>query len=265
MKRSDTFMIGITAFVGANCITYFVLSPAPYVTGWGIRPGCHDFFEVVGFPFVMLSILNESRCFSLISCFGNLVVGLVVSYFFARRLAHRLPPFWIGQHRTCRCSLCELLVVITVICLFLGVGMAGPGCGLVVRNLVCLAAPLVIYAWLLYRRNVNWAWLAISVVGLTVLALLMDYRYEEPMFFADRIKGALLSLVGAGGQGRATGWGYTVPPFVALTIFRAVVPIYGLMSLLVIAHVGFNILSPHRKESWRKAKEWISRMRSWGC
>jgi hypothetical protein len=227
MKRTDAFMLGITTFVAANCISYFVLSDAPYVTGWGQRPGWYDFFEVIGFPFVMFGAANTQMSSSSINCLGNLVVAVSVSYFFARHVAHRLPPLWAGYCRTFRYSLCGLLVVTTVVCFLLGIAMAGPGWGLTVRNLTCLGGPPVIYAWYLYRRAISWTWLAAVSVGLTLLVLPIDCRYDP---FMDMIVSSGLY------------WYYGGLHFIAQAIIRAVVPILGLLSSFVIVHAAYEVV-----------------------
>ena len=242
MKRTDAFMLGMTAFVAANCISYFVLSGAPYVTGWDQRPGSHDFSEAIGFPFVMFSIANAKMSSPFINCLGNLAVATFVSYLLARHLAHRLPALWMGHCRTVRCSLYGVLGVAIAVCLLLGIAMAGPGSGLAVRNVICLGGPPMIYVWYLYRRHLGWTRLVIATIGLTLLVLPIDYRYDPVL---DMIVSS------------ESYWYYGGLHFVGQTIIRDVVPIFGLMSLLVVVHAGGNIVR-------QDGKAWFNRIREWG-
>jgi hypothetical protein len=36
MKNADAFALGVVMFLLVNCVSYFVRSGAPYVTGWGM-------------------------------------------------------------------------------------------------------------------------------------------------------------------------------------------------------------------------------------
>jgi hypothetical protein len=217
MKRTDAFMLGMTAFVAANCISYFVLSRAPYVTAWGSALG-HNYYEAIGFPFEILEELivgGEYACSyyswssSSIALVANVVVAAIVSCFVARWWADRLPPLWSGYSRTSQYSLRGLLAVVTIVCLVLGIGTRSLAWALAVRNLTCFVGPVATYAWYLYRRQISWVWLAIAGVGLTLLALAMDFRYQDPPI-----------------------------RFVGLTAIRTSVPVFGLLSFLVIIHAA---------------------------
>jgi hypothetical protein len=219
MKRTDAFMLGMTAFVAANCISYFARSSAPYVTVWGIALGYgHDRYEAIGFPFEILEGLiigGEYACSyyswssSSIKLAANVVVAAIVSYSFARWLADRLPPLWQGYSRTSQYSLRGLLAVVTIVCLALGIGTRSSAWGLAVRNLTCFGGPIAVYAWYLYRRQISWMWLAVAGVGLTLLTLAMDFRYQD------------LPIRSAG-----------------LTVIRTVVPVFGLLFLFVVIHAA---------------------------
>ena len=99
MKRTDAFMLGVTIFVVANCISYFVLSGTPYVTGWGEAPGEYfRWFERIGFPFVICDVsvggFTPGYSWSWINGLGNVAIAITVSCLFSMRLGNSVPPLW---------------------------------------------------------------------------------------------------------------------------------------------------------------------------
>jgi hypothetical protein len=255
MKRADAFMLGTTAFVAANCISYFVSSPTPYVTGWGCAPGRNYFSETIGFPFEVLSIGESCAPYhewSSINLAANVVVAAIVSYFVARWLADRLPPVWPGYSRTSQYSLCGLLAIVTVVLVMLGMATKNPAWGLAVRNVTCFGGPVAIYAWYLCSRQISWMWLTVAAIGPTLLALTIDFRYQDPDIGSSQILKAVLPLVQ---PAELTDWvaqgEYShrlfARCFVGLTVIRTVVPIFGLLSLLVLTHAAYDIVRPNRE------------------
>jgi hypothetical protein len=250
MKRTDAFMLGMTAFVAANCISYFLRSRPTHMTGWGQVPGWPDWFEAIGFPFAILEIgtsIAPIYSWSSINLVANVVVAAVVSYLAARWLADRLPLLWEGYSRTSQYSLRGLLAVVTIVCLLLGFGTRSSAWGLAVRNLTCFGGPAAIYAWYLYHRQISWTWLAVAAIGLTLLAFTVDFRYQDPPISASQFVSAILPQVHPGGDGSP----YTVTFFGSLTVMRTVVSVFGLLSLLVFLHVGYDMMRPHRKRCLR--------------
>lgn len=144
---------------------------------------------------------------------GNFSIAIVTSYVLARVLEDRLPPLWAGHSRVVRFSLRTLLGGITAFCILLGLALKSPSLGYAVRNVCCFGGPIAAAAWLLYRQQVSWVRLGILSVGFTMLTLMIDFHYLGSGFF------------------------YLV--FRDLTVIRAVVPVFGLLSLLAIAHPAY--------------------------
>jgi hypothetical protein len=248
MKRTDAFLLGMTAFVAANCISYFVLSDSTSVTGWGRGPG--DYSEAFGFPLEILRIgtsIAPIYSWSSINLVANVIVAAIVSYFVARWLADRLPLLWAGYSRTSQYSLRGLLAVVTIVCLMLGIGTRSSAWGLAVRNLTCFGGPVAVYASYLYRRQIGWTWLAVAAVGLMLLAFTMDFRYQDPPISANQVLHAILPQVRPEGHNDR----YFVTFFGGLTVMRTVVPVSGLLSLLVLVHAAYDTVRPRRKRCLR--------------
>ena len=247
MKRTDTFMLGMAAFLAANCISYFVRSELPYVTGWGMRADSSDYMEAIGFPFAILSVVKTQTVFSLVNLWGDLVVAILGSTFLAGYLAHRLPPLWERHCRRFRYSLRGTFVTATLFCVFFGVAVAGPGWGLTVRNTACLAAPPALYVWYLHCRTLGWLRLTTAAVGLTLFAILLAYRYEDPFFFADRFRDVVDSCFRGGERLGVAKWNFTGLHFACVPIIRAAVPVFGIFSFLVLLHAVYDNYVTHRQ------------------
>jgi hypothetical protein len=246
MKRVDTFMLGMSAFIFANCISYFVLSRAPYVTGWGYRPGWHDILEEIGVPFVSYSLANGFLSCPWINWIANFIVATTISLLFATLLADHLPLLWVGHSRDFRYSLLGLLIVVTIIGIILGIGMKYKVWGFAVRNLICFGGPYGIYAWYLYRRRLSWTWLTIAGIGLILMVLTIDFRYQQ-FFNMNEIVKVILYCVPPDEHADVADWteyaaGCRTMCFVTLMIIRTVVPIFGSLSLLVIIHAAYDIV-----------------------
>ena len=239
MKRTDTFMLGMAAFLAANCISYFVRSELPYVTGWGMRPGSLDYIEAIGFPFAILSVAKTQTFFSLVNFLVDLVVAILVSKFLAVYLAHRLPPLWERHCRRFRYSLRETFATATIVCLFFGVAMTGPGWGLTVRNTVCLAAPPALYPWYLHRRTLGWLRLTTAAVGLTLFVILLACRYEDPFFFGDQFRDVVDFCFRGGERFGVAKCNFSGLHFACLPIVRAAVAVFGAFSFLVLLHAVY--------------------------
>ncbi len=251
MKRTDAFMLAVTAFVFANCISYFVRSGTPFVTGWGRPPGVDGWYEEVGFPFVLYErslggIVPRCRR-PWINWVGNLAVAITISYFSAIYLANRLPPLWPGQSRAFRYSLRELLGSIAVFSVLLGTAMTSRPWGLLVRNIVCLAGPVCVCAWFWHRRQASWVHIAVAGVGLTLLTLALDFRYQEPPIDRHAIVEAMLP---AAEPKWSSDWAHwedywrrtSTRDLIVLTLVRAMVPVFGLLSLLVIGSATHSVV-----------------------
>lgn len=245
MKRSDTFILGMSAFLAANCVSYFMLSEAPYVIGWDVRLGDYDIYKSIGFPFVMFSIIQTQMYASSLNCLGNLIVAIIVSYFFAKHVTNRLPPLWKGSDRALHFNLYGFLIIAIVLSIILGISMIGPGLGLTIRNIICLGGSPLIYVWLIYRRRIGWTRLASATVGLTILVFLIDCRY------ARLINIILLSWNDFSTSAKLYIFG--------LTIIRIIVPVFGLMSLAVIIHIGYSITRQNGRKWLKMLKLRLSR------
>jgi hypothetical protein len=205
MKRADAFMLGMTTFIAANCASYFVRSGAPYVTGWGSRPGVHGLYEGIGFPLRSFGISFGSFgpffCWNWTNWLGNVVVAAAVSYVLSARFANRLPPLWLGQSSAFRYSLRGLLGCMTTACVLLGIAMLSRPWGILVRNGVCLAVPIFVYGWWFYRRQLGWTRLTVAALGLTLMTLAIDLRYQEPALEIGSIARAILPIGADWGAG----------------------------------------------------------------
>ncbi len=241
MKRRDTFMLALSAFILTNCASYFVVSELPYLTGWGPRPGwCGDFGEGVGFPFVLFRAEKANLSFSMVNGLADLAVALIVSWMFARFFSSRLPPLWVEHRRAMRVDLQEIFFLLTSACLLLGVSMAGSGYGLPARNIACFLAPPAVYAWYIYRRRLGWTRLATASVGLFGAALLIELRYSDFYFTSVLLRESILGCVRAGTAHDAVLQIERALLASGLTLIRAAVPIFGLVSLLVVANVVYD-------------------------
>ncbi len=250
MKRSDAFMLAVTAFVLANCVSYFDRSGEPYVTGWGVPASRDEILEGLGFPFEIYILgVQGLSAFSWLNLFGNLLVALLVSYLFSFFFAHCLPSLWPGQTRILRYPLRALLGSMTVAAVLLGLAMMCRSLGLVVRNTVCLAGPVGAVATIFYWRRASWPLLVATAVGLTLLTLAVDIRYQDPPIDLHQIgKAALraMDLTAWGDREEDAVWYYFTRFWVAITITRATVPVFGLMSLLVIASGTYSVIRQYR-------------------
>lgn len=249
-------MLGVTGFLWANCASYFVRSGSPYVTGWGMPPGVHVWFEEIGFPFVIYSlsiggIVPQFRC-PWINWVGNVVVAVTVSYVLAIRLARHLPPLWPGQSRAFRYSLRGLLGTMVVVGVLLGMGTASRLLGLLVRNIVCLAGPVGVYAWCLYGRQLGWVRLTVAALGLTLMALAIDLPYQEPPIDGHAVVNAILPILEpTWSSGSVHRVGHPQLAFttrlVGLTVVRSVVPVFGLLSLFVIVSAAYSAVRHYHR------------------
>ena len=255
MKRSDAFMLIVTAFIAVNCGSYFVYSGVPHVTGWGIPAfGCE--FEEIGFPFrfhiVAHGCITSHSSWSWTALLGDLGVALLAAWVFSGSLATRLPPLWEEHECTLQYSLGGLLRLIAAFAVALGVGTANPACGLVVRNLLCFAGPLVAFAWCSRCWRLGWARLAIAALSLSVVAIGLGFRYEDP-----RIDGhTLLAAYGPHESlAAAVDSNVYLPCYlrhvIARTFVRAMVPVFGLMSLVMLLHTAREVLRPDWRAIWR--------------
>jgi hypothetical protein len=245
MKRTDAFVLALTAFIFANCISYFERSGEPYVTGWGmLRPGANDIQEAIGFPLKVYGLAGGFLFLSWINCLGDLVIALTASGLSSVFLAKRLPPLWPGQSRAFRYSLRALLSGVTVFCLLLGIAITSRSLGLIVRSIVCFGGPSCTCAWLLYRRQVAWVPLGIVAVGFTLITLAVDFHYQDPPIDGHMLINAFLPFVEVTSP---EDWSQDVEHAIArmvvgLTMIRASVPVLGLVSLFVIASAAHCII-----------------------
>ena len=238
MKRRDTFMFALSAFILTNCASYFVVSHLPYLTGWGARPGwCGDFGEGVGFPFVLFRAEKCNLSFSMVNGLADLAVALIVSWMFARFFSSRLPPLWVEHRRTMRVDLQEIFVLLTSVCLLLGVSMAGSGYGLPARNIACFLAPPAVYVWYIYRRRLGWVRLATVSFGLFGAALIIELRHGDSDFLSGLVRECILSAVRADTAHSAVLEIRRALLASYLPLVRAAVPIFGFVSVLVVADV----------------------------
>lgn len=222
MKRTDAFMLGLTAFVAANCVSYFIRSATPYMTTWGVPAEVMFWHEEVGFPFIMFHVCAGNAFFAywrLVNVLGNVAIATGASYIFATRFAEHLPPLWPGRSRVFRYSMGELFGGTTIACALLGLAMISQCWGHLVRNLVYIAAPVCAYAWFLCRRQASWIYLAMTALGLTLVALIINLHYEEPSSFD-----------------------FDIELVVCLAVTRTLVPISGLLSLMILANVAYDVI-----------------------
>jgi uncharacterized membrane protein YgcG len=267
MKRQDAFMLAVTVFVFANCISYFIRSHAPYVTGWGTRPGVGGWCEAIGFPFVVYdwSIGGIVPYFrgSWVNLVGNLGVALAIGWLFAKYSAHRLPPLWPSASRVFQYSLIELLSVITVVGLVLGTAMLSRSWCLLVRNTVCLGGPFFAYGWSVYRRQASWIYLTIAALGLTLLTLTLDLHYQVPWIDRHAVLEAAPRLTEPQRWFESGDWpddarqSLTRRP-IGLTIIRATVPVLGLLSFLAIVSASYSLMRQYHAV-------WASRRANASC
>ena len=117
-----------------------------------------------------------------------------------------------------------------------------------VRNTVCLAGPVGAVATIFYWRRASWPLLVATAVGLTLLTLAVDIRYQDPPIDLHQIgKAALRAMdVTAWGDREEDAVWYFTRFWVAITITRATVPVFGLMSLLVIASSTYSVIRQYR-------------------
>jgi hypothetical protein len=239
MKRADVFMLAVTAFILANCISYFVRSGAPYVTGWGTPPWRGELSETVGFPFEMYGISFGRIRLVWVNLLGNIGIAVVASYLFSLRFGHRLPPLWSQHSRSIRFSLRAVLGGMTITCLLLGVAMTSASVGLVVRNVVCLAGPVLGWGWLFYRQRASWASLTAVAFGVTLMTLAVDVRYQDASIEGRGILTVLLSWTPMCDGDWPDGFGTVC---IVHPVMRASVPVFGLLSFLVIVSVTYSVI-----------------------
>ncbi|MBN2579153.1 MAG: hypothetical protein JXB10_09200 [Pirellulales bacterium] len=278
MKRADAFLLGLTFFVAANCISYFVLSHPLHVAAWEIRTVA-DANEKIGFPFVIFEggggfSAGGGYAWYWLGAFGDLVTAVTAGYLFSlyvthhlprwlRKtlfygapdrlslyLAHSLPPLWAGHSRGFRYSLRGLLGTITAVLLLFGIGMCGPAWSVAVVGFVCLAGPITFYAWCSHRRQLSWTRLTAAAVGMVLLALTVDYSNRIPTLNRQGIEiaKAFLPVTDPQDEGNR----FFARFDLSLTLIRLGVPVFGGLALLVIADAAFASIRQIRKRKTGK-------------
>jgi len=259
MKRSDAFMVVMSAFVAVNCLSYFVHSGLPFVSGWGMRARGME-FEALGCPLCFYCVsfggpVAHSH-WSWINLTGNVGVAVIVACAVCWRFADRLPPLWIGHAKVFRFSLIELMFAVTLACVLLGTGMISATWGLWVRNMACFVGPISVYAWHLHRSTLSWVGLTIAMTALTLIAIILGFRYEDP-----RIDGSAV-LMSSLPPNDASAWALPdrdlLRHTIARTVVRATVPVWGTISLLVVAPTFLTLLYPHVLATVRTVAEIMS-------
>jgi hypothetical protein len=250
MKHSDAFMLGMSIFIAANCISYFVYSGTPFVAGWYVNPTkTGDILEKVGFPFVVYSISIGMYSWYPLNLAGNFAIAMIASFISANRFNRFLPPLW-HDYTSFRYSLLGLFVVTTIFCLLISIAMINQFWGHAIEILVCLCAPVLIYSWHLYSKNIGWLWLAIDAIGLTIFVLIIDIHYRKSFVSLNQIIKAFIPILLLDKQSGLSDerWELSITRWiVGASVIRVAVPIFGLISLMVILQVIYAIMGMKRK------------------
>ena len=238
-------MLGMSIFIAANCISYFVYSGTPFVAVWNINPTeTGDIYEGVGFPFVVYSIVYGGYTWDPVNLAGNFAIALIVSFISANWFNRFLPPLWHDYTRF-RYSLLGLFVVITIFCFLISIAMINQFWGSAIEILVCLCAPVVIYSWHVYRKNIGWLWLAIDAIGLTIFVLVIDIHYRESFVSLNQMVKAFIPILQLDKQSGLSDehWELSITRWiVGVAVIRAAVPIFGSISLMVILQAIYCII-----------------------
>lgn len=239
-------MLTMTGFAFANFISYFVRSSTPFVTVLGRPAGVPVWHEMVGVPFVLFDYswgyiipILHVRWINLIA---NFAVAFTASYVAAVSLADRLPPLWPGQSRSFRFSLLALFFIITLAGVLIAIATLSQSWGLLVRNVVCLAGPIGVYSWSMYRRRTSWVLLVVAAVGLSMLTSAVDLRYEERLFFIQPDWRTVFLDWEKYSNGAFT------RSIIGVTLIRASVTVFGVLSVLLISTYTYTLLRQHFRD-----------------
>jgi hypothetical protein len=234
MKRTDAFMLGVAAFMLANCASYVLRSGAPHLAGWGLLPpGRTDINEAIGFPWLVFGLRGGLLSASWAASAADLAVAAVAGCLCSRCLAARLPPMWPGQSRGLCCLPQCLVSGAAVVCATAAIATGSRSLGLVMRNVICFAGPVAVYAAFRCVRRAGWGNLAIAAAVLVAAALAVDARYQSPPVGTRLAARALLPLAWPcqpEGLAAVAERAYS-QSVVGLTVIRTSVPVFGLLSL----------------------------------
>jgi hypothetical protein len=266
MRWIDGFLLGLSVFVAVNCWSYYRDSETPYVAGWGAQPWESHYKEEIGFPYWMCFLSGSRGCLVPVSrhvflignwhighCIGNALIAIMVSYFFATRIAKGLPPPWSARPMAWRYSLGGLLIGITLVCSLLGMASLPDNVCAVIRNCVCFAAPICVYLWYLWRGRLGWGRLIASGLGLTLFAMAADIGYQLPDSDTSR---AMISMLPGDWMDHSMAesdlqayWHDRGALLIAgISILRAMVPIFGLLATAVVVTEIYRVLQFARYE-----------------